>query len=176
MNTLPIPLPRTLTVFCAPHGGGEPVMQLLAELALRGPVTVLDGGNRFPAYRLLRLLRLRSPDPAAAARRVCVRRAFTCYQVLALLESLPALPQPCLLLDPLSTFYDEQVSAVEVTRLLEGCLCQLERLRQAAPLLVVLSPAHTPERAGLVERVCSCAGQLYSLELPAPQVLQPALF
>lgn len=176
MNTLPVPLPRTLTVLCAPHGGGEPVMQLLAELALCGPVTVLDGGNHFPAYRLLRLLSLRSPDPAAAARRVCVRRAFTCYQVLALLESLQALPQPCLLLDPLSTFYDEQISLAEVTRLLEGCLQQLERLCQAAPLLVVLSPAHTPERAGLVERVCSCAGQLYFLELPAPQVLQPALF
>jgi hypothetical protein len=176
MNTLPMPLPRTLTVFCAPRGGDEPVMQLLAELALRGPVTVLDGGNRFPAYHLLRLLRLRSPDPAALARRICVRRAFTCYQVLALLESLRALPQPCLLLDPLATFYDEQISIVEVSRLLDGCLRQLERLRQAAPLLVVLPPASSPERTELVERLCNTAGTLYSLELPAPQELQPALF
>ena len=176
MNTLPIPVPRTLTVYCALHGGSEPVTQLLAELALRGPVTILDGGNRFPAYRLLRLLRLRSLDPAAAARRICVRRAFTCYQVLALLEDTPALPQPCLLLDPLSTFYDEQIPAAEVTRLLEGCLRQVERLCQAAPLLVALFPAPTPERACLIERVCSCADTLYSLELPAPQVLQPVLF
>jgi hypothetical protein len=176
MNTLPIPMPRTLTVYCAPRGGGEPVTQLIAELALRGPVTVLDGGNCFPAYRLLRLLRLRSADPATAARRVCIRRAFTCYQMLALLEGIPALPQPCLLLDPLSTFYDEQVPAAEITRLLEGCLRQLGRLRQAAPLLVALSPAHTPERASLVDDICSRADTLYSLELPAPQVLQPVLF
>jgi hypothetical protein len=175
MNILPIPVPRTLTVYCAPHGGGEPVTQLLAELALRGPVTILDGGNRFPAYHLLRLLHLGSLDPAAAARRMCVRRAFTCYQVLALLEDTPALPQPCLLLDPLSTFYDEQIPAAEVTRLLESCLRQVKRLCQAAPLLVALFPAPTPERACLIERVCSCADTLYSLELPAPQVLQPAL-
>jgi hypothetical protein len=176
MNTLPIPLPRTFTVFCGPHGGGEPVTQMIAELALRGPVTVLDGGNRFPAFRLLRLLRLRSPDPAATARSICIRRAFTCYQVLALLEAIPTLPHPCFLLDPLSTFYDEQVPEIEAERLLAGCLYQMERLRQSAPLLVAISPAPTSERASLVERLCSRADTLYSMELPTPRVLQPALF
>jgi hypothetical protein len=178
MDTLPLPLPtpRTLTVFYAPGSCYEPVTQLLAELALLGPVMVLDGGNHFPAYHLLRLLRLQSPDPASIARRIYVRRAFTCYQMLALLEGTQPLPQPCILLDPLSTFYDEQVKVTEITRLLEGCLRQIGRLRQVAPVLVTVSPAHTPERAFLVERICNCSDALYSLEFFSPQVLQPVLF
>ncbi len=176
MNTLPVLAPRSLTAFIAPHGGGEPVARLLAELALRGPLTVLDGGNRFPAYRLLRILGLHTHHPAEAASRVGVRRAFTCYQMLALLEDTPSLPDPCILLDPFSTFYDEQVPLAEVTRLLEACLRELDRLCLAASLFAALSPPRTPERAFLVERLCLRADVFYTLDLPAPQVSQPALF
>ena len=175
METLPIPLSRSLTVFCAPTANGEPVSQLIAELALRGPVTILDGGNCLPVYRLLRLLRLRLPDIAAAAGRIFVQRAFTCYQMLALLENAPALPQPHLLLDPFATFYDEQVPLPEVRRLLEGCLRQLERLRQLAPVLVALPPAHGEERLFLVEQVCAIADRLYVTEFSPALVYQPAL-
>lgn len=171
---LPIPLPRSLTVFCTPAANGEPVSRVIAELVLRGPVAVLDGGNCFPAYRLLRLLRLR--DSTAAAAHIFVQRAFTCYQMLALLEGTPDLPRPHIVLDPFSSFYDEQVSLPEVSRLLAGCLRQLERLCRSAPLLVVLRPAHTPQRSFLVERVCAAAGSLYITEsLPMP-VSQPVLF
>jgi hypothetical protein len=179
MNALPMFAPRSLTVLIAPHGGGEPVTRLIAELALRGPVTVLDGGNRFPAYRLIRALGRRAFHPAevtAAASRVGLQRAFTCYQVLALLEGTLSLSDPCLLLDPFSTFYDEQVPIAEVTRLLEACLRQLDRLRIAAPLFAALPPARTPERAFLVEGLCLRADTCYTLDLPAPQVSQPSLF
>ena len=176
MDALPIPLPRSLTAFCTPTANSEPISQLIAELALRGPVTVLDGGNCFPAYRLLRLLRLRVQDPTDAARRVFVRRAFTCYQVVALLESTPALPQPYLILDPFATFYDEQVPLPEVRRLLEGCLRQLDRLCQLAPVLVALPPTRGEERAFLIEQVCAVADTLFATELLAPPVSQPSLF
>jgi hypothetical protein len=174
MDMLPILLPRSLTVFCAPAANGEPVSRVIAELALRGPVSVLDGGNCFPAYRLLRLLRLRNLIDAAG--RIFVQRAFTCYQMLALLEGTPGMPQPHVVLDPFASFYDEQVLLPEISRLLEGCLYQLERLRQAAPLLVVLRPAHTSERAFLVERVCAAADSFYITESLAPPDSQPVLF
>ena len=176
MNTLPIPLPRSLTIFVTSAANVEPVSQLIAEMALRGPVTVLDGGNCFPAYRLLRLLRLQVPDPTTAANRIFVRRAFTCYQMLAMLEGTPALPQPHVLLNPFATFYDEQVPLPEVRRLLAGSLRELERLRQPAPLLAVLVPAHSEDRAFLVEQVCQAAESLYITEALAPHVVQPALF
>lgn len=174
MDTLPIPLPRSLTVFCAPAANGEPVSLVIAGLAQRGPVSILDGGNCFPAYRLLRLLRLQ--NKIATAGNIFVQRAFTCYQMLALLEGTPGMPQPHVVLDPFASFYDEQVLLPEISRLLEGCLYQLERLRQAAPLLVVLRPAHTPERAFLVERVCAAAGSCFISESLAPASSQPTLF
>ena len=142
MDTLPIPLPasRTVTVLVTPAHSGDLLARLLAELALRGRLTVLDGGNRFPAYRLLQHLRLRLPDPASVARQVTIRRAFTCHQVLALLESAPPLPHPTVLLDPLAAFYDENVPLPESSRLLDSALRQVERLRQHAPVLIVLPP------------------------------------
>ena len=176
MDILPSPLPHNLTVFTTSDTHGETVSYEIAELAASGPVAVLDGGNCFPGYRVLRLLWGRVPDPAEAAGRVFVQRASTCYQVLSLLESTPALPRPHVLLDPFATFYDEQIALPEVRRLLEGCLRQVERLRQAAPLLAVTPPARSAERLFLVERLCLAADALYELEaLPAP-ASQPALF
>lgn len=168
--------PHALTALCAPHAAREEASLLIAELALQGPVMVLDGGNRFAGYRLMQHLRLRLPDPTPAIRRVFVRRAFTCYQVSALLDETPSRPQPCILLDLLATFHDENVPLPEARRLLESCLRQVERLSQAGPLLVTLSPPPSPDRLCLVERLCAAAHTLYSFELPLPRELQPALF
>jgi hypothetical protein len=173
---LPFLSPRCLTVLCLPAVGGDAVAELLAGLALRGPLTVLDGGNCFPAYRLLHFLRRGLPDPTEAARRIVVRRAFTCFQMFALLEESPAWPQPHVLLDPLATFYDEQVPEREVRRLLQGCLLQMERLAQAAPLVAVLPPARTAERLFLTELVCVRAGQVFTPEADDPPPVQPGLF
>ena len=63
---------------------------ITAQLALRGEVTVLDGGNRFQAYPVAHLIRRQTPDVRAAAERLFIRRAFTCYQMLALLENTPS--------------------------------------------------------------------------------------
>lgn len=150
-------------------------MQVMAELAVRGPLTVLDGGNHFPAYHMIRLIRNRIPDPTSALQHTFVRRAFTCYQMLALLEGIPALPQPYILLNLLATFYDEQIPIQEVRRLLDGCLHEIERLCRTSPVLVTTTPPPTAERAFLVEQLCAHAGQLLAVEVPALLLLQPAL-
>jgi hypothetical protein len=59
-------------------------MQLLiARLGAQAALHVLDAGNRFNAYRVARLAGGRTE----VLDRITVARAFTCYQVLALLES-----------------------------------------------------------------------------------------
>ena len=176
MDILPLPQPHSLTVFYASGRSIEPVAQVMAELALRGPLTVLDGGNRFPAYHLIRLICNRSPDPSIALQHTFVRRAFTCYQMLALLEGTPALPQPYILLDLLATFYDEQIPIPEVRRLLDGCLHEVERLCLTSLVLVTTTPPPTAERAFLVEQLCARAGQLFTVDVSALPLLQPALF
>lgn len=168
--------PGALLVVCAPHAAREPVSQLTAELALQGSVTVLDGGNRFQPYRVAHLLRQKTADVDRAAKRIFIRRAFTCYQMLALLENTPSFRQPYILLDLLVTFHDDHVPAHEARRLLEACLHQVERLRQFAPIVTTLAPPPILERAFLVELVCARADRILTPEIPAPAETQLPLF
>jgi hypothetical protein len=66
------------------------MLDLAARLALRGELRVLDGGNSFNAYTVARNLgRLVGGGGSAleeALQRIQVARAFTCYQVLTLLN------------------------------------------------------------------------------------------
>ena len=176
METLPIPRTAGLIVATSTHGLREQAAQLASELVLHGPVTVLDGGNCFPFYRFARLVRAGTDESAAATGRLFVRRAFTCYQMLALLESTPSLPQPYLVLDLLSTFEDEQVPAWEASRLTDACLAQAKRLCLHAPVILLLASPRHSERAHLLERICLQADQTFALEEPVPTLLQPSLF
>lgn len=176
MDILPTLHSGALIVVCAPYAAREPVAVLAAELALRGPLTVLDGGNRFQPYRVAQLLRQHTAQVDSAAKRLFIRRAFTCYQMLALLEDTPALRQPYIILDFLATFYDDHVNEREARRLLDACLRQVERLHQFAPLVVTLAPPLVADRAFLVEQVCVRAERVLMQEIPASKIHQPALF
>jgi hypothetical protein len=176
MDILPALIPKTLAVIYAPGAACETISSLTAALALRGQVTVLDGGNRFQPYRVAQLLRQKTAQVDSAAKNIFIRRAFTCYQVLALLEGTPALRQPCLVLDLLATFYDEHVSEREARRLLTSCLRELERLCRGAPVVVSLSLPLVPERAFLVEMICTRADRLLTPEAPVRVETQLSLF
>jgi len=177
MNILPALQPASLVVVYAQHAARDEITHIAAELALHGPVTVLDGGNRFQAYRIAHLLRRRTTAGVdAAARRLFIRRAFTCYQMLALLENTPSLAQPYLILDLLGTFYDDHVPDREAARLLDGCLQHIHRLCQFAPVAVTCAPPLLPARQFLVERVCAQAGEVFLETEPLPLGNQPALF
>lgn len=168
MDILPTLHTGTLTVVYGPHAVREPSAVLSAQLALRGPLTVLDGGNRFQPYRIVQLLRQQTAQIESAAKHLFIRRAFTCYQMLALLEDTPSLRQPYLILDLLATFYDQHVNEREARRLLAACLLQVERLRQCAPVVVTLAPPLLTERAFLIEMVCAQAECVLLQEVPAP--------
>lgn len=145
---------------------------LLAELALRGPVTVLDGGNGFPAYRIAQEIRKRSVDVQRVADRLFLRRAFTAYQIVHLLESAPALGCPHVILNPLSTFQDDQVQPHEANRLLSNCLSHIRRLALSAPVAVYMNPHMPEEKAFLLERLCREADEVFfALEDSAPAQL-----
>ena len=173
MKLPPLLKPYKMIVICS--AAREQIAALTAELALCGAVTVLDGGNRFPAYQTARMLRRRTANILPTARRIFLRRAFTCHQMLTLLESTPALHQPYLVLDLLTTFQDENVPTAEASRLLDRCLVQLERLRLEAPVILSLAPLQG-ERSFLFERVCSRGDPLIDIEIPYPVIIQPSLF
>lgn len=121
------------------------MLNAIARLGEQCALRVLDGGNRFNAYTVARAARGR----AEVLNRITVSRAFTCYQVLSLLESTPAIQVPFVVLDLLSTFYDESVQVGERKRLLRACITHLERLEQAAGGVVSVHPPSVPSQAAV---------------------------
>ncbi len=135
-----------------PRSLNASMLAAIARMGEAGPVRVLDGGNRFNAYAVARAAR----GQPQVLDRITVSRAFTCYQVLSLLESTPAIqvtspavggsPSPLRLvaLDLLSTFYDESVQTGERKRLLRACLLQLERLAGNGSSAISIHPPAVP--------------------------------
>lgn len=165
----PWQLPR-LSLVVGEHAATQPMLELAARLAARGPLRVLDGGNRFNVYPVARSLRLLSADSAAALDRIQLARAFTCYQMLTLLGETPPVECPTLVLDFLATFYDENVPLQESARLLNLSLAELRRLSQGAP--VVVSARRPPEvgssRLPLLQVLLSNMPQVFQVD-PAPE-------
>lgn len=161
MNILPSIRTGNLIVALAPHSARETMSALIAELALHGPVTVLDAGNRFMAYRIAQLIRRKSLDVDRISKHIYLRRAFTCYQVINVLESAHAFSHPFIILDLLSTFHDDQVSVPESHRLLNICMKEIERLRFIAPIAVSLTPAPIEGKRFLVDDFCAQADEVF---------------
>jgi hypothetical protein len=144
----------------APFAASQAMLAVAARLALYTPLRVLDGGNRFNARVVARLLRqLNAPDLYQALGRIQVRRAFTCYQMAALLEDTPPSSQPSLVIDLLDTFYDESAPLPERRSLAERCMQQLRSLSSLAPTIASVRPP-PPSRldpTGLLEIVQNAA-------------------
>ena len=163
MDTLTFPLPNQLFVVIAPHAARSRMLDLVAQMALRGTVRILDAGNQSNVYPIAQRLRRSTVDVNAALRRIQVQRAFTCYQVAALLVEAQPAPTATLVLDFLSTFYDQDVKLAEATQLLRGCLQDLQRLAEHAPVLVSSRPpvAACAERAPLLDMLRESAAQVW---------------
>ena len=180
MNQIALPLSQQVTVLVASLAARDAMLDLAAHLALHGPLRVLDGGNHFHAYSVARSLRRQTARMDEMLGNIRVARAFTCYQMLALLSNTPAGSTPTLVLDLLCTFYDDSVALYEARRLLDSVLAELRRLGQGGPVVVSTRPPAQsgPERKVLVDvlREALPVHFLYPEEaLPAP-ARQLALF
>ena len=144
----------------------EASLQFIAQLAQRGPVRVLDGGNRFDVLALNRELRRRDLPLYTALERVQIARAFTCYQMTTLLEGRPQDGFPTLVLNLLTTFQDENASLPERLRLLEICLYNLRKWAQQTAVRTVLHPQ--PAEEPFLCRVREAADQVWVFETPLP--------
>lgn len=174
MDILPILKPGRII---AAIGISSFLPALLAELACHGPVTVLDGGNRFPAYRIAREIRKRSLNVKEASDRLFLRRAFTAYQVVHLLESASPCPHPQVLLDPLAAFQDDQITPREAGRLLSICLNHLQRLALSAPVALCLEAHIIIEKAFLLKRLSDQSDEVFvSADISPPHASQLPLF
>lgn len=165
MNALVEIRPGGWALVVAPKALRPTLLTLTAQLAEHGPLRVLDGGNRFNAYTVARAARGR-PEVLG---RITVSRAFTCYQLLSLLESTPAIPVPFMLLDMLSTFYDESVPTGERMRLLDRCIDELGRLAPGGGAVSVHPPAIPSAAArAMLARLEAAAADVWYPHMPDP--------
>ena len=169
----------------APHAAQGMMIELAAGLARRGELRVLDGGNLFNAYLLARALRRQTVDILAAMERVSLARAFTCYQMDALLAASPAQPVPTLVLDLPAMYYDESVPLPERQRLLARGVQHLRRLSSQAPVAVSARPAPAAagaglpglaERAALLDILIEAVDRVWEADMPVAPELPPRLF
>ena len=178
MSLLPELIPGQIGLVVGPRAERMTMLELSARLALQGPVRVLDGGNSYNALYVARYVRRQTVQLTETLNRIQLARAFTCYQVVTLLEQTAVSAQPTLILDLLATFYDESVELQEAHRLLRQVVCHLHRLRRLAPVIVSLRPppAQQPDRAGLHHPLEKIADHLLIREAVETAVHQPTLF
>jgi len=172
MDTPPTLIHNGLTLLAAPRTTLSSLLPvLIARLALNGGLRVLDGGNRFNAYQTSRELRRQTENLTQVLERIQIARAFTCYQMTALLFETGSMKTPTLVLDLLVTFGDESVRLAERQRLLRSAMRQLKYLACAAPLAVTLATPSTVEST-LVRQLVETADHTWTIKTPQ---IQPPL-
>jgi hypothetical protein len=168
MEIIPSLRSGSLVVVYAGHAARDEISHVISQLALRGPLTVLDGGNRLQACRIGQLLRQHTTEIHSAAEHLFIRRAFTCYQMLALLAQSSEVPIPTLVLDLIATFLDESVALIERRYLLRQATDHLLRLSQQAPVAVSSSPLTADQPGDLLQALVETADHIVRFEEPPP--------
>ncbi len=177
---MPLPPKRFLAI--GAHALSERMLQLISALALRQHVTVLDCGNRSNMYAVAKLIRPYTPDPVSVMNNIRLSRAFTCYQVLAMIQATAKYPlnEPLVLLDLLATFLDEDVELKDSQRLLTHSLNLLTQLSHQVPVVISTRqiPVIAENRIVLLEQLKASVDICWEEPLPLPtsQELQLALF
>ena len=150
------------------------LLTMTARLAEAGPVRVVDGGNLYNVYPVARAARGRTE----VLERISVSRAFSCYQVLTMLENMPAEPVPFVILDLLKMFYDPFVWTEDRKRLLRKCLTHLDKLEKTAGGLVSVHPPRVlcQTESELLEMVQAAARDIYHVQIAVPAPVPMRLF
>jgi len=159
-----------------------------AQVLLRGiPITLVDGTNRFDAYYLAEVARRFAgrPDtpprgypahhmtPEEMLNNIFVSRAFTCYQMEALItDRLPAFVRArrspmVIIFGLLDTFYDEQAPLFEVRNSLRRTISALHGLRKEGIAVLLASldvRLASRERSGLLPALASAMDRVYLVQ------------
>lgn len=165
---LPTPVAGRLYLVIHPHPR-QALLGMVADLALHGPVRVLDGGNWLNAYTVAAHLRQYTADIKPLLQRIRFSRAFTCTQMVALVVAAAAAcalqPGAVLVLDMLSTFHDENIKAGERLRLLHACLPHLRNMCAGGAVLICIRPGDP----ALVEVLAGAADEVIEMAPPGPE-------
>ena len=149
------------------------ILMAIAYLARTIPLIVLDCGRKFDSSIVARAARGRQE----IIDNIRIQRAFTCYEAVKLLEQKQIEKTPVIILDFLSTFYDENVKISSRRYLLENSLRHFQKLGQYAGLAVCVYPPSPPTNSdSLFERLQSAAPNISDYAVSENKSSQLGLF
>jgi Rad51 len=167
-----------IALLCGAEIPGDLIFKPIAQLAGSGrPVYVVDGDNSFRSYFIARYAREMNLNPRRALAQVQVARAFTCYQLAAIVERLSRRADTLnctggncagiVCLGLLGTLYDEDVAWPEAQRLLREVITHLKVLAERWPVIVTVRPPSSKvrHRLGLIEVLMQQADVVRVLQL-----------
>ncbi len=176
-NLLQVPSLNQLVVLALPRSRAKDMLSLVSDLAVRGILRVVDGGNLFNVLTLSRMVRRKTSNVEDVLDRIYISRAFTCVQMESMLHDLSVFNSPVLVLDLLSTFYDESVNDQQSRQLLASCVGYLKRLSYILPVLVSISPSpKSGKRPFLMNMLLEAANHIWQWESKTTVPLQPMLW
>jgi hypothetical protein len=152
--------PGEVTLWTGPGVAIEPMLELLyaGNALARGQVSLLEGGNRFHPYRIGELGRSLGVDATETLRRIRLARAFTAYQMVALVDGWAAEARrhpPTLLVahDLPALFAADEIPDDERAALLRHVARTLRTLADhvRVPLLLTLHPDGLDRFPGLTD-------------------------
>jgi hypothetical protein len=151
----------------------EPLLLICAKLAEHVPLTILDCNRRYDPSIVVRAARGR----IEITDRIRSQRAFICYEVAKLLQRTPTSEMPILVLDMLSSFYDENVQLSMRRFLLENSIVHLKRLSNGGGVAVFVQPPPVQsDSRSLFERLQSAAPKVSAYLAEGKKSIQPGLF
>jgi len=176
-NSLPVLLSNHMMVMATPRSKTMDLLSLITELAIRGNMRVVDGGNLFNVLRINRMIHSRTSEVKKMLDRIYISRAFTCFQMEAMLHSLSTKLGPIFVLDLLATFYDKSVTDLQSQRLLENSIAYLKHLSCSIPVFVSAFPAPMlGMRPFLLKTLMDASDSTWHWETKVNMVLQPGLW
>jgi hypothetical protein len=156
---------------------------MASALALgRQSLWVLDGANVFDPYLISQLATETGHPPEDLLKRIRISRSFTAHQMLSLLKRLVSVvlvesQSPCILLGPLTAFYDENIPLFEARAMFRSFCQELDRLgKQGIPVVLVCQQPPVSSQRLFVRQLATLADVVASCrEVEWTGSLQPGL-
>lgn len=139
------------------------------------PIALVDGSNRFDLYYITEFARRVAGgrvQPGQLLERIFISRAFTCYQMEAVItDRLPEFVEKrrvpvAIIFGLLDTFYDEQAPLFEVKAGLQRVIAGLQKLKRAHVSVLLASLDMKPasqERNALFPKLAAAMDQTVRL-------------
>jgi hypothetical protein len=164
--------PRQWNLLILPKQYRNRLLVAMAHLAVNSPLIVLDCGRQFDSSIVARA----AHGCPEIIDHIKVQRAFICYEAVKLLERTPTGKAPILVLDFLSTFYDENVKMHTRKFLLESSIKHFQRLSQSAGLVVTIHHPPSYDDLYLFQRLRDSASRASIYQTPTTDSQQLNLF